>query len=510
MPRSCVTACLALLLGALLGCQSDTASPPPAASQARSDTATAARVLIDGRFADWPAGALQHTDPAGDGASIDLERVWVSHDAERLYVRFETGAPLNLQEGNALALYLNTDGEASTGVTAHGAELVWRFGERTGTVVGPDGTQHTIAHEAIGFGSLPTVRANRFELTLDRSATPVANAPLFTADTLRVALAAPGDAAPDQGSIAYVVTPVVSVPDLAPRTLDRTEGTLRVVAYNVLRSRLFDAGARSAYTRLFKALAPDVWGFSEIYERSASATRQVVAELLPGPTWHAAKAGLDLVAVSRYPILDSYAIPGYDDWKSAAFVLDTRERWGVPSLFILMHPPCCNFADGATTRNEMRQWVVDRVAAFIRDVRAGTAPVAVPANAPIFVGGDMNFVGHAQQPNTLRTGDIIHNARLGPDAAPDWDRTPLVDARPRETHRPLHFTWIDPESSYPPGRLDYLYYSDSVLRATQSFVLNTQAMPPAVLSAHGLEASDTATASDHLPVVLDVRLRDTP
>jgi hypothetical protein len=69
----------------------------------------------------------------------------------------------------------------------------------------------------------------------------------------------------------------------------------------------------------------------------------------------------------------------------------------------------------------------------------------------------------------------------------------------------MHTTWIDAGSSFPPGRLDYAFVTDSVLDIDHEFVLHTPALPDAALQRHGLQAGDTNTASDHLPVVIDVR-----
>jgi endonuclease/exonuclease/phosphatase family metal-dependent hydrolase len=116
----------------------------------------------------------------------------------------------------------------------------------------------------------------------------------------------------------------------------------------------------------------------------------------------------------------------------------------------------------------------------------------------------MNFVGSPQQPQTLRTGEIINTDRFGPSAAPDWDGSDLLDTNPRQVATPIHATWDDPESSFPPGRLDYTYVSDSVLDVANEYVLHTPSLSDSVLSAHGLQADDSAVASDHLPVVVDV------
>ena len=66
------------------------------------------------------------------------------------------------------------------------------------------------------------------------------------------------------------------------------------------------------------------------------------------------------------------------------------------------------------------------------------------------------------------------------------------------------YTWYDAGNTYTPGRLDYLLYSDSVAEAANSFVLDTSKLSEAALARLGLDATDTA-ASDHLPVVLDVK-----
>jgi hypothetical protein len=222
--------------------------------------------------------------------------------------------------------------------------------------------------------------------------------------------------------------------------------------------------------------------------------------------WTWAKQGRDLVLGSRYPILDTHEIPGYDDYRSGAFLLDARDALGAKLLAINMHPPCCNYGpDGdEPSSNTQRQRVVDGVVAFLRDVKQGEGPFGLAPDTPIVVLGDMNFVGDAQQPRTLRTGDIVHNDRFGPDAAPDWDGSPLLDTKPRQVSAPMHTTWIDASSSFPPGRLDYAFVSDSVLDVVHEFVLHTPVLSEQTRSAYGLRAEDTNTASDHLPVVIDV------
>ena len=54
------------------------------------------------------------------------------------------------------------------------------------------------------------------------------------------------------------------------------------------------------------------------------------------------------------------------------------------------------------------------------------------------------------------------------------------------------------------SKLDYVFYTDSVVELGNHYILNTTAMSPTELAASGLEAQDTDLASDHLPRVVDI------
>lgn len=77
-----------------------------------------------------------------------------------------------------------------------------------------------------------------------------------------------------------------------------------------------------------------------------------------------------------------------------------------------------------------------------------------------------------------------------------------INLLPGHTHTNFTSTWRDDESSFAPGRLDFVIYTDSVLNM-RGFVLNTAEMLADELAAYGLQAEDTA-GSDHLPLVADV------
>jgi endonuclease/exonuclease/phosphatase family metal-dependent hydrolase len=117
----------------------------------------------------------------------------------------------------------------------------------------------------------------------------------------------------------------------------------------------------------------------------------------------------------------------------------------------------------------------------------------------VIVAGDMNLVGWSRQLDLLVDGP--------PGAPPDGDGTALADAFPRHLGGADTYTWRNDHGAFPPGRLDFILYGDSVLELHRRFVLWTPDLDAESLAALGLEAGDTARASDHLPVVADFSLR---
>jgi len=465
-------------------------------------------IVVDGDGSDWSELSVRYDD-AGDGSQpLALERLWMAHDEDHLFLRLTTDRPINLQETNDLTLYLDTDNDTSTGVSVLGlgAELRWTFGAREGMV--RDGS---VDHEDLGLAALPTVRSDSFEIVLDRSARP-AGQRLFSGDSLRVAFSAGGDRLPDaDGGLGYVLSKTEAIP--RSPSLDRPkEADVRLLSYNIPNdfdgeeNTLFEPDRHPSHERILEAVGADVIGFQEMYDDSAAAVEEVVENelgVVPA-SWRWAKTGGELVLGTRFPIRDTTSIPGFsseeETEESGAFLLDTEAVLGRRLLVVLMHPPCCNEPGD----NRQRQATVDGVVAFLRDVKRGNASIDVAPQTPIVVMGDMNFVGDPQQPRSLRTGTIVNTDRFGEGVPPDWDGSQLLDTNPRQTGAPLHATTFNPESEFAPGRLDYAYVTDHVLDVVHEFVLSTPALSEATRNAYDLNADDTTVGSDHLPVVIDV------
>lgn len=451
-------------------------------------------VVIGAGTAEWDERAPIAVDPPTDsgGGTSDLSRLWIESDADYLYLAAEVGAPVLLSDGNDLVLALDADNDASTGRATQGlgAELVWRFGDRSGTLYTASGSR-SVEWADIEFWTAPQITSTRFEMALplepDTGVLQVVSGP-----SVRVAITSSRDAIAASADLS-------AQPRLRqPVVLDKLSAShVRVLAYNVLRDQLFESSSEDSYRRVLKAIRPDVVVFSEIYNASADETVSRLATLLDesADDWYGAKAGNDIIVVARTPVTLLAEVVGNGLFRVQAPGSDGQD-WIVAG----MHPPCC--------RNDVgRQNEVDAMVAAIRNFRASGV---IPEGAPLVVAGDMNFVGDARQLDTLFGGDIENESRYGSDAPPDTDGSPLTDAAPLATGAPVAFTWRSASSDFPPGQLDYLAYSDAVLSAGRSFILFTPGMTPDERATAGLQLGDAAGregsgfTSDHLPVVTDL------
>ena len=68
----------------------------------------------------------------------------------------------------------------------------------------------------------------------------------------------------------------------------------------------------------------------------------------------------------------------------------------------------------------------------------------------------------------------------------------------------MGYTWRKDASSFNPGKLDYVFYSDATIDTGKHYVLNTLCMEDSTLNYYGLQVNDTQEASDHLPLIFDI------
>ncbi len=465
-------------------------------------TAALAPIQLDGDFSDWATVALLGSDNPNDGGTVDFADVWVANDQDYLYIRFETGGEVQPDEQQDIRLYVDTDMNAGTGTSfgGIGAELVWELGGRNGTFYSPGATN--IDHPDIGLLVGPTVSNTEFELALRRDALPNGSDPLFTGNQIRFVLrdANSGDTMPNSGGLNYTfaagsnVAPTLSLTKDAP-------ADIRIAVWNVQNDGLFDGGSsEAAQGRMLDVMDPDVLILCETWNHDANDAVAIIEQHLPsgaGESWDGVKLDQGNVIVSRFPILESWEVnPGY---RITAALVELGPGYETDLLVIANHWRCC-------TADDHRQEEADSVIEFLADARTAGGAITLAANTPVVLGGDFNLVGWRQQLDTVVTGDIINEGIYGPDSAPDWDGTDLAVPPTRHPDGRASFTWRNDFSSFYPGVLDWILYTDSAMTLKNHYILETRTMLPATLAANGLLQDDSWVASDHAPRVADFSL----
>jgi endonuclease/exonuclease/phosphatase family metal-dependent hydrolase len=315
------------------------------------------------------------------------------------------------------------------------------------------------------------------------------------------------------------------VPGTPPRTfLDRPPATaFRLVCYNVKWNSIFpevDARRAARFARVVQALNPDILALQEIgmhpQDRGQPGSRKWKADdviklmnfalPLTDGAWQAYQ-GKDSVIVSRCPLrMTAAKLDPPGERELALALVDLPDDRCAADVYVLNnHFKCCD----AEKNDPLRQRQADALVSWLRDARTPGGEIDLPTGTGLLIVGDLNIVGSFAPVQTLLDGDIHDETQYGPDAPPDWDNTPLADARPRHNLTgDGDWTWRDDTSQYKPGRLDYIIYSDSVLTASQTFALDTTTMSEAELAAAGLERLDVChdqdgQVFDHLPLVAD-------
>lgn len=486
-----------LLSAAVPGCRNRQATPKmeSMSSAAARDANGNRRILVDGEFTDWPAGK------------------WIVADSDYVYFRVRVeGGTMPLQAANqSLALWLDADGDASTGAkmpqppeaSRLGVDLAIEFSPitpeggvgRGSRVVAFDvagGERTEFNHPAIGLSSGPTFATDEFEVRIERHSE--------LAKRFAKGLGSRGGTI----SAMFVLTDATgtqvgwSDPDTAtlppaskggePRAQAlvpaKAAGSIRVMSYNVLKSSL--VANPQPFARIFQVVKPDVVLLQEWETDAASAAAWFTSTV--GGTWQARAGHQGVVVVTPHSLApigpDTLVIPeppsGRPEVRFIGAAITTPA--GVIDVGSL-HLKCCGTA--GSSEDIRRDAEAKAINAAMKSAMAGT-------NLRV-IGGDFNLVGSRAPLDDIRA-DL------------DTDGSELSIAPTRVLGDGTIITWTDDKSEFPPGRLDYIVYSDAAAELTTAFVLDTRHLSDRALATMGLNRDDTA-ASDHLPVVVDVRAR---
>jgi exonuclease III len=262
----------------------------------------------------------------------------------------------------------------------------------------------------------------------------------------------------------------------------RAEGSVRVVSYNV--DRTAPASDPGPFARMLKALDPDIVLFQEWVEGTALDIEAWLNEHVPADSeWYAVKgAGWGVAVAARHPLEPlgpgEMYVEGSD--RPVRFVGAGVLTPVGPAAVASVHLKCCGGARGPEDR--MRMAEADAINSAMRVALSGRDP------ALSLIGGDVNLVGTRSPLEVLAAG-------LGPG------RTDLQPAATMVLGDRAKYTWSRAESAYSPGRLDWMLAGAEVVNA---FAVDTAGFTDAALSRAGLRRGDSR-ASDHLPVVVDLR-----
>ncbi|SVA54615.1 uncharacterized protein METZ01_LOCUS107469 [marine metagenome] len=453
-------------------------------------------IVIDGLFDDWQEVPVTITDPEGDYNYDDWAELKITNDDDFIFFKISLHSEETLlQNWNNFYLYIDADRDSLTGhpFRGLGAELAWHFGYRTGQYFEQDGIIDLWQND-ITLRQAPTVTSTEFEIAIARGSfvlsDPDSIAVIFSSfyDT--------GDYMPDSwGGVVYQLDTTVVGP-AEPILLEKT-GT-RLVTYNTLNTGILEPDRQPNFQRIIQALNPDIIALQEHSEWNEIG--DIISSWFPEDTWYQGYTFRDLVVLSKYPIINQANLISSE--RTMCALLQTDDPINPYLLILNSHFSCCDNDDD-------RQEQVDELVQVLREWRLNdNGPFDLPEGTPMFHVGDFNFVGYREQIETVTAGNIQDEGNYGSDFPLDWDGTAITDLFSRHTHKRMAYTWRSDGSSFNPGKLDYVLYTDSNLSILNHFVLNTLAMPDSVLNEWELEAEDTNEASDHLPRIVDFMVTD--
>ena len=453
-------------------------------------------IVIDGLFDDWQEVPVTITDPEGDYNYDDWAELKITNDDDFIFFKISLHSEETLlQNWNNFYLYIDADRDSLTGhpFRGLGVELAWHFGYRTGQYFEQDGIIDLWQND-ITLRQAPTVTSTEFEIAIARGSfvlsDPDSIAVIFSSfyDT--------GDYMPDSwGGVVYQLDTTVVGP-AEPILLEKT-GT-RLVTYNTLYTGILEPDRQPKFQRIIQALDPDIIALQEHSEWNEIG--DIISSWFPEDTWYQGYTFRDLVVLSKYPIINQANLISSE--RTMCALLQTDDPINPYLLILNSHFSCCDNDDD-------RQEQVDELVQVLREWRLNdNGPFDLPEGTPMFHVGDFNFVGYREQIETVTAGNIQDEGNYGSDFPLDWDGTAITDLFSRQTHKRMAYTWRSDGSSFNPGKLDYVLYTDSNLSILNHFVLNTLAMPDSVLNEWELEAEDTNEASDHLPRIVDFMVTD--
>jgi len=427
-------------------------------------------LCIDGLFNDWRQIQPIALDKTGDAeATFDLTKVYATSRGTVLYLRFDVGCVLNIQNGPAeqgtLRVELDLPGDK---------RLVIDLRARRAFMA--DNKDQRIPWPRLNYIVAPSYAQDEFEMQLDLQRFGVGIGS-------EIGIQFSGSDTLDK-TVRFKMTEPVPKP--LRRSAARTAETdLRIVNLNTRWGGLLDEQRAEAMGRYLRAAKADVYCFQE--EWRSEDVAGALERLMPSPKgkpWHVHKIEGCVIA-SR---LTLRPVPLKKDAYAGA-VVELPDGGAV--LVISVHLRAKGYLGDKRDAERITQ--ATQIAETIREFRAGklTKELAQYRHAAVVITGDLNLVG-SKTPLDLLTTDLTLDLRPCPAAHLIGEAV---------------YTWRGGnKQTFSPARLDYVIYSAGKLQPQNSFVLDTTQLNTQELTELQLERRES-TVSDHLLLIADFQIK---
>lgn len=425
----------------------------------------AAGIRIDGDFQDWKDVKVLARDPKGDAkGAFDVTQVFAVSQGSTLYLRFDVGTVLNLQNGpkaeGTLFILIGLP---------NGQQL--RLDTRRRLAYLNDNSEERIPWPHLKYVVGPTYAQDEFEVQIDLSGFAVG-----LGDSVSIQF----DGS-DRLDAPVVHTFSQSSPKPKHRSSDRLPGTdVRIVSFNTYVEGLCDPNRATTIGRLLNAVDGDIYCFQEEWESSdidKIMNRLTLLDSLGQRYIHKVRGN---VITSKHPLK---VLPSGNSHYAAALL----NYAGKSMVVMSVHLSAMGYIGSREDlwRIEQTRVILDA----IEEINKGTYhdPDGPSTKPSIVMIGDFNLVG-SRTPVDL----LINQKSSGLN---DWLLPNLVGES--------IITWRGGlRSSFSPGKLDYCLYTSETLTRKNGFMLNSELLDQTELKQLELRSTDSRV-SDHLIMVVD-------
>ncbi len=475
----------------LSGCAStQLSSDEPSVSQAPS-TPPPAQIILDGELDDWYGQTGIRAD--NDEVFICFESFDDSQaiQAADFTTRIRIDADADSTTGMRQMYHTKDQASEQPMMLSQGVDLTIDIspeGRDFGTLRGGSNTRmHTadstqrISHADVGFYFLPTHNSPKYEARLDRSRLPILqhDGPINIVVEHR---AIGGEVLRTQSFTDTLPKYAPNKPINTPISHPPKDG-VRIMSANVLYSSpLRDP---EPFARVINANKPDVVLYQEWFKTTKEDVRAWIDEH-HGKDWSLIMTddGSGVAIATKLDVIEtiSKSVVEHRGDRPSRVIAAVVEAHDEQLILISLHLKCCGGADSEEDHKRIMQ--AGQIHDLVLELR-NKYP-----DAGVVIGGDFNLVG-SRIPLEVMSEGI---GRDGQNLVP-------VPTTCLGTQSML--TWVDPKSSFTPGRLDWILVDDRAWTPVNSWSLDTERLSDEVLKDAGLEREDSR-ATDHLPIFVDL------